>query len=689
MIPLIVERARARSCSSEWVREEADDGARRGRASSVDYLVGTMIETPRAALVADEIAEVAEFFSFGTNDLTQMTFGFSPRRRRGPLHAASTSSTSCSPANPFETLDVEGVGQLVRMGVRAGPRDAARHQARHLRRARRRPGVGRVLPRGRPRLRVVLAVPRADRPPRRRARRARPRRPGLHRLIGRGYLGVRMTRPQARCAAASGAVGDASGARSGCLSVRRRARRHDRARSVADGARRHRRRRAAHRRRARRVGPPRKHPTSTLRKPGRRRRRRRSSVHMLGRDRRRHRLHRTPTARPARAPQRRHRRHRRRSRLPVVAPSISVQRGTSVARPPGTAGSTVSPRSVPSDHDGCWPTHGRPCAPRAREAFVGRAGAAPRGARGRARRVARAGRDPARRRRDAGPAEEPDPFRLCFERDLDRIKHSRPWRRLAGKCQVFIAPEDDHLRTRLTHAVEVAQVATGIARAANLCVPLVEAIALAHDCGHGPAGPRVGGGVLAVPARRLRPRRLRRRRHARAAQPLRRDARRRAQPLVAPARAVHARGRGGGVGRSHRLRVPRLRRRGARRDPRRPTTCPPRSRDVVGAGRSRADRRVRRARCSTPIDRTGTVGMTEPAATALAAFRAFNFERIYLRPAARRQAEQVDRPARRPRRPLRRRAAPHACRSRPAMRRRPRRRARPRPPRSRCATSAA
>src|SRR6266511_709642 len=64
----------------------------------------------------------------------------------------------------------------------------------------------------------------------------------------------------------------------------------------------------------------------------------------------------------------------------------------------------------------------------------------------------------------------------------------RPWRRLAGQCQVFIAPEDDHLRTRLTHAVEVAQVATGIARAANLCLPLVEAIALAHDCGHGPAG---------------------------------------------------------------------------------------------------------------------------------------------------------------------------------------------------------
>ncbi len=84
--------------------------------------------------------------------------------------------------------------------------------------------------------------------------------------------------------------------------------------------------------------------------------------------------------------------------------------------------------------------------------------------------------------------EEPDPYRLCFERDLDRIKHSRQWRRLAGKCQVYIAPEDDHLRTRLTHAVEVAQVATSIARVSGLNVTLTEAIALAHDCGHGPGG---------------------------------------------------------------------------------------------------------------------------------------------------------------------------------------------------------
>ena len=84
--------------------------------------------------------------------------------------------------------------------------------------------------------------------------------------------------------------------------------------------------------------------------------------------------------------------------------------------------------------------------------------------------------------------EAPDPFRTCFERDLDRIHHSRPFRRLAGKCQVYIAPDDDHLRTRMTHAIEVAQVASSIARGARLNVALTTAAATAHDCGHGPAG---------------------------------------------------------------------------------------------------------------------------------------------------------------------------------------------------------
>jgi dGTPase len=83
--------------------------------------------------------------------------------------------------------------------------------------------------------------------------------------------------------------------------------------------------------------------------------------------------------------------------------------------------------------------------------------------------------------------EEPDPWRTCFERDRDRILHATAFRRLAGKTQVFVFP-DDHQRTRLTHALEVAQVATGIARACRLNVALTEAIALGHDCGHGPGG---------------------------------------------------------------------------------------------------------------------------------------------------------------------------------------------------------
>lgn len=84
-------------------------------------------------------------------------------------------------------------------------------------------------------------------------------------------------------------------------------------------------------------------------------------------------------------------------------------------------------------------------------------------------------------------AEEPDIWRTCFERDRDRILHSAAFRRLAGKTQVFIFP-DDHQRTRLTHALEVAQVATAIARPLGLNVTLTEAIALGHDCGHGPGG---------------------------------------------------------------------------------------------------------------------------------------------------------------------------------------------------------
>jgi dGTPase len=83
--------------------------------------------------------------------------------------------------------------------------------------------------------------------------------------------------------------------------------------------------------------------------------------------------------------------------------------------------------------------------------------------------------------------EEADDLRTCFERDRDRILHSTAFRRLAGKTQVFVWPAD-HQRTRLTHALEVAQVATAISRAVGLNVALTEAIALGHDCGHGPGG---------------------------------------------------------------------------------------------------------------------------------------------------------------------------------------------------------
>lgn len=84
--------------------------------------------------------------------------------------------------------------------------------------------------------------------------------------------------------------------------------------------------------------------------------------------------------------------------------------------------------------------------------------------------------------------EEPHPFRTAFQRDRDRILHSKAFRRLAHKTQVFLAPEGDHYRVRLTHTLEVAQIARTIARALRLNEDLVEAICLGHDLGHTPFG---------------------------------------------------------------------------------------------------------------------------------------------------------------------------------------------------------
>jgi dGTPase len=85
--------------------------------------------------------------------------------------------------------------------------------------------------------------------------------------------------------------------------------------------------------------------------------------------------------------------------------------------------------------------------------------------------------------------EEPkDPVRTEYQRDRDRIIHSKAFRRLSHKTQVFIAPEKDHYRTRLTHALEVAQISRTVARALRLNEDLTEAIALGHDLGHTPFG---------------------------------------------------------------------------------------------------------------------------------------------------------------------------------------------------------
>ena len=135
MIPLTVTREEL-ALARSWVEEAvaaataaapaAKGRAPRGRAprgaprqGTLEVSIGTMIETPRAALRAGEIAEVADFFSFGTNDLTQMTFGFSRDDVEGRMMGAYLEQ-GLLPRNPFETVDPDGVGELVRLGVERG-----------------------------------------------------------------------------------------------------------------------------------------------------------------------------------------------------------------------------------------------------------------------------------------------------------------------------------------------------------------------------------------------------------------------------------------------------------------------------------------------------------------------------------------------------------------------------------------
>lgn len=235
-------------------------------------------------------------------------------------------------------------------------------------------------------------------------------------------------------------------------------------------------------------------------------------------------------------------------------------------------------------------------------------------------------------------AEEPDPLRTCFERDRDRILHSAAFRRLAGKTQVFVFP-DDHQRTRLTHALEVAQVATAVARACRLNVTLTEAIALGHDCGHGPGGhaseealtPYVPGGfdhavwgadVVVAPLNLC----------AETLDGIRNHSWSRPAPQT-PEGAV--------VSWADRIAY----------------SChdledavqagivtydllPDLVRERVGTSRSSQLRAFIGAMIEAAAT-TGRVGMTDDLATALAELRAFNYERVYLRPASVRQSEAV------------------------------------------------
>jgi len=234
--------------------------------------------------------------------------------------------------------------------------------------------------------------------------------------------------------------------------------------------------------------------------------------------------------------------------------------------------------------------------------------------------------------------EAPDPLRTCFERDRDRILHSAAFRRLAGKTQVFVFP-DDHQRTRLTHALEVAQVATAVARACRLNVTLTEAIALGHDCGHGPGGhaseealtPYVPGGfdhavwgadVVVAPLNLC----------AETLDGIRNHSWSRPAPQT-PEGAV--------VSWADRIAY----------------SChdledavqagivtydllPDLVRERVGTSRSSQLRAFIGAMIEAAAT-TGRVGMTDDLATALAELRAFNYERVYLRPASVRQSEAV------------------------------------------------
>lgn len=116
MIPLVGEKKELKFVKDVVV--ETAEKVKEEKKSDIKYHIGTMIEIPRAALLANEVAEEAEFFSFGTNDLTQMTFGFS--RDDAGKFLDSYYKSKIYESDPFARLDTNGVGQLVQMAAEKG-----------------------------------------------------------------------------------------------------------------------------------------------------------------------------------------------------------------------------------------------------------------------------------------------------------------------------------------------------------------------------------------------------------------------------------------------------------------------------------------------------------------------------------------------------------------------------------------
>ena len=142
MIPLILG-VQELEHQKAIVKRVADEVLEKAGLKKQKYLIGTMIEIPRAALLADQVAKTAEFFSFGTNDLTQTTMGLS--RDDYTKFSKDYEDKKIFKADPFGVLDQEGVGMLIKWAVEKGRATRPRSRSRHLRRARRRAELGDVL----------------------------------------------------------------------------------------------------------------------------------------------------------------------------------------------------------------------------------------------------------------------------------------------------------------------------------------------------------------------------------------------------------------------------------------------------------------------------------------------------------------------------------------------------------------